>query len=177
MATKSELQSILKEKYGINKNISHALDKEQCERLIFVLEREPSTAKLVESFAEKNASLGQENKSLGSRRYQAEIQLQALKAEYAQLTTSTRTSEIQISEREKRLEQDKKDLEARIQRLMAENEKLTKANDELKKDNKALKNLVDQIKLRTVIELKQFLNLEDSEIRQALMKWFKRTIE
>lgn len=37
MPSKSELQTILKEKYGINKNISQSLALEDCENLLAVL--------------------------------------------------------------------------------------------------------------------------------------------
>jgi TusA-related sulfurtransferase len=54
MASKGQLQTILMEKYGINKNISAALNKEECEQIIEILDNEPITVKLIESFAEKN---------------------------------------------------------------------------------------------------------------------------
>ncbi|MCY7277360.1 MAG: hypothetical protein LH702_27420 [Phormidesmis sp. CAN_BIN44] len=66
-------------------------------------------------------------------------------------------------------------LEVRVKTLVSQNDELIKVNDELKKDNKALKNLVDRIRLKTAIDVKNLLNYEDSEIRRALAKWFKGT--
>lgn len=66
-------------------------------------------------------------------------------------------------------------LEVRVKTLVSQNEQLIKVNDELKKDNKALKNLVDRIRLKTAIDVKNLLRYEDSEIRRALAKWFKGT--
>ncbi|MFM6004193.1 MAG: hypothetical protein ACKPB7_13115, partial [Sphaerospermopsis kisseleviana] len=63
MVSKSQVQTVLKQKYGINKNISDVLDKEECERLLTILEDEPIAVKLIESFAEKNSSLGKNNAS------------------------------------------------------------------------------------------------------------------
>lgn len=48
-------------------------------------------------------------------------------------------------------------------------------NDQLKKDNKRLKNLVDAIRLKLAIDVESLLRYEDSEIRQALIRWFKGT--
>ncbi len=64
-------------------------------------------------------------------------------------------------------------LEDQIQNLMAQNQELIEVNNQLKKDNKNLKNLVDAIKLRLAIDVKNLLRYEDSEIRIALVKWFK----
>ncbi len=66
-------------------------------------------------------------------------------------------------------------LEAKVKALVSKNDELIKVNDELKKDNKALKNLVDRIRLKTAIDVKNLLKYEDSEIRRALAKWFKGT--
>jgi hypothetical protein len=48
-------------------------------------------------------------------------------------------------------------------------------NDQLKKDNKHLKNLVDAIRLKLNIDVESLLRYEDSEIRQALIRWLKGT--
>ncbi|WP_068819302.1 hypothetical protein [Phormidesmis priestleyi] len=66
-------------------------------------------------------------------------------------------------------------LEAKVKALASQNDELIKVNDGLKKDNKALKNLVDRIRLKTAIDVKNLLKYEDSEIRRALAKWFKGT--
>ena len=56
MTSKDELQTALKEKFGVNKNISQPLSKEECERLLNLLYSEASAAKLVSSYADKNSS-------------------------------------------------------------------------------------------------------------------------
>jgi hypothetical protein len=64
-------------------------------------------------------------------------------------------------------------LETQNSDLVAENSELVTVSDQLKADNKALKNLVDSIRLRLAIDVKQLMNYKDSEIRQALAKWYK----
>ncbi|MBD2460089.1 hypothetical protein H6G89_03430 [Oscillatoria sp. FACHB-1407] len=65
--------------------------------------------------------------------------------------------------------------EQQVIMLASEKQELVEVNDQLKKDNKALKNLIDQIKLKIAIDVKNLLRYEDSEIRRALAKWFKST--
>ena len=65
MPSKKELQTILREQYGNNKNISQALATEDCEQLLLMLQSQPSAVKLVNSFAEKNADLGKRNQHFG----------------------------------------------------------------------------------------------------------------
>jgi Rps23 Pro-64 3,4-dihydroxylase Tpa1-like proline 4-hydroxylase len=67
-------------------------------------------------------------------------------------------------------------LEVQVKKLISEKAELFQANEGLKKDNKALKNLVDEIKLKMAISTKQILKYEDSEIRQALVKFFSWTL-
>lgn len=69
--------------------------------------------------------------------------------------------------------QDQK-LKSQINLLSIKNNQLLKVNEELQKDNKALKTYVDQIRLKLSLDMKQFLKLEDSEIRRELIKWFSR---
>ena len=66
-------------------------------------------------------------------------------------------------------------LQSEVKVLASERVELVEVNDQLKKDNKVLKNLVDQIRLKLAIDVKTLLRYEDSEIRRALMKWFKST--
>ncbi len=81
----------------------------------------------------------------------------------------------QINQLEKEQKQEREKLEAKIQSLFSHNNELTVAYEELKKDNKNLKNIVDKIKLKLAIDVKNLLQYEDSEIRRALVKWFKGT--
>ena len=60
--------------------------------------------------------------------------------------------------------------------LIAKQEKLIKANHALQKDNKNLKNIVDAIKLRFTIETKHLLKLENSELKQGLIKLLHTTL-
>lgn len=170
MTSKAELQTTLKDRYGINKNISQTLTKEQCEQLLLVLETEPSAVRLVESFAEKNESLGRNNAYYGRIRSQAENQLQTLQIKYAQLEESLENSSDFSSEREQQLEQQNRELERKVREL-------TQVNDELKRDNKMLKNISDALRLRTLKDMKGMLRLEDGELRKALMKWIARNFE
>ncbi|MDM3855153.1 MAG: hypothetical protein PT120_09700 [Aphanizomenon gracile PMC649.10] len=132
MASKGQLQTILMEKYGINKNISAALNKEECEQIIDILDSEPITVKLIESFAEKNAGLRKNNASLGSRRYHAETKLSSLQSEYLELQESIKNIELLKSEsslRKQELQQETRKLEEDIKRITKENKNLkTKVN-------------------------------------------------
>lgn len=94
MASKDELQNILKAKFGINKNVSQSLSKEECEELLNLLFREPSAAKLVSSYADKNSSLGRNNATYARAKNQAERKFEALQVEYRQLEDSIQNIEV-----------------------------------------------------------------------------------
>lgn len=193
MASKSELQTILKEKYGINENISQDLNREECERLLALLGKDQSVVKLVGSFSQKNSSLWQNNANYGRMRSRAENKLESLKAEYRELEQSIETLEISKTELETRkrlLEQEREMLEAEARKLGSENaalaskvgvltsrnDELFDANEQLKKDNKDLKNIVDAIKFRLARDTKTLLQYEDNEIRKALIRLFRWTL-
>ncbi|MEO0706184.1 MAG: hypothetical protein AAF050_11035 [Cyanobacteria bacterium J06649_5] len=193
MPSKKELQTILREQYGINKNISQALATEDCEQLLVTLQSQPSAVKIVDSFAEKNADLGKRNQHFGRLRSNAEAKLRSLEADYQQLevqvadmerakdslidrkhliATETKDLEAEL----KRLQDEKQSLNSRVKLLTNENSELTDANTELKKDNKNLKNLVDQIRLRLAHDTKMLLQYEDNEIRKAMIRLFRWTL-
>ncbi|MEM9906686.1 MAG: hypothetical protein AAF921_16840 [Cyanobacteria bacterium P01_D01_bin.44] len=186
MPSKNELQTILKEQYGINKNISQPLATEDCEQIVATLQGQPSLVKLVDSFALKNADLGRNNRHFGQLRSQAEKKLSAVKAEYHQLENQIATLEHAkqtLTERRQTLETDIKQLTAQnqhldstVQGLTTQNDELIEANTQLKKDNKDLKNAVDQIRLRLARDTKMLLQYEDSEIRKALIRLFRWTL-
>lgn len=193
MASKNELQNALKEKFSINKNISHPLSKEECARLIDLLYSEPSAVKLVSSYADKNFSLGRNNATIGGARSRAEHKFEVLQAEYLHLEKSiefieqaktTLKSEKRILEEEQRkLEAEVQSLSSKnqfliskIQSLNTQNQELTTANTQLKKENKDLKNMVDQIRLRLARDTKMLLQYEDSEIRKAVIRLFRWTL-
>lgn len=73
------------------------------------------------------------------------------------------------------LRRDSKDLIEVNNQLKKDNKNLIEVNDQLKRDNKDLKNLVDAIKLKLAIDVRQLMQYENSEIRKALAKWFKST--
>lgn len=193
MVSKDKLQNDLKEKFGINKNISQVLSKEECARLLALLVQEPSAAKLVESYADKNFSLGRKNAQYSKARNQAEIKLEALRTEYLQLEQSIRTIEnakAQLEDRKQLLEAEQEKLETEVQNLssanqnlslkfqnlITQNDELITANTQLKKENKDLKNIVDQIRFRLARDTKELLKYEDSEIRKALIRLFRWTL-
>jgi chromosome segregation ATPase len=193
MATKDELQNILKEKYGVNKNISQALDRAQCERLLSLLEQEPSAAKLVESFTQKNSSLGRNNAYYSRMRNQAENKLENLKTEYQELEASIKSleeSKLSLEHKKTILEQEQERLETEIQSLSSRNitldnqvktlsthnTELLGANETLKKDNRRLKMLIDQIKLRLAQDTKELLQYEDNQLRKAIIRLFRWTL-
>ncbi|UJB72327.1 hypothetical protein HRE53_27435 (plasmid) [Acaryochloris sp. 'Moss Beach'] len=193
MPTKQDLQIQLKDRYGINKNISQPLSPEECDQLLSNLENQPSVLRLVKSFTDKNQLLGNSNRHFGQLRSHAEKKLHAVKADYEKL-------EQQITDIEKakqNLTQRKQEMEAEIQKTEEEikelfekntalklkvqtsttrNDELEAANEVLKKDNKDLKNIVDQIRLRLARDTKQLLEYEDSEIRKALIRLFRWTL-
>lgn len=79
----------------------------------------------------------------------------------------------ELSRVKEQIEKDKAELSKVNEKLEEDKIELSKVNEELKKDNKDLKNYVDAIKLRLAIDVNNFLRLEDSEIRKALIKWYK----
>lgn len=193
MASKDELQSKLKDQYGINKNISQALSREECETLLLLLDREPSAAKLVDAYARKNANLGSNNAVYARMRNQAERKLETLQAEYADLEASIQTlesSKTTLETLKKQLEQEQATLKDKIQTLSTENQtleskvgilttqndQLIEANDQLKRDNKALKNYIDAIKLRLAKDTKMLLQYEDNQLRKAVIRLFRWTL-
>jgi chromosome segregation ATPase len=186
MASKDQFQSVLKAKYGINKNISQALSKEECERLLDLLSLEPSAAKLVESFAVKNSSLGSNNAYYGRLKSKAEAELKSLQAEYQELETSISLIEadkLKLLDRKQQLEQEYAKLSTEVQQLStkvetlsSQNVELIGANEQLKKDNKALKTFVDAIKLRLARDTKELLQYEDSQLRKAIIRLFRWTL-
>jgi chromosome segregation ATPase len=193
MKSKGELQTQLKDQYGINKNVSQPLSRDECAALLESLSKDASVAKLIAAYADKNNDLGKKNATFGRARSQAENKLKTLRIEYDDLEASIATLENtnqSLATRKQQLESDRQALSREIQKITAENEalsntvtdltvrtdELTDANDQLKKDNKALKNTLDAIKLRLAKDVKQLLRYEDSEIRKALMKLFNSTL-
>ena len=193
MPSKSELQSALKEKYGINKNITQPLSTEECEQLLTLLHTQPSAVRLVGSFVAKNSDLSRTNRQFGQQRSQAEKRLNALQAEYQQLEKTVADFEARnrtLGDLKGQLSQEQQALEAEIKKLSDENASLSQemqalttqndelidANEQLKKDNKDLKNIVDQIRLRLARDAKMLLEYEDSEIRKALIRLFRWTL-
>ncbi len=193
MPSKSELQTILKEQYGINKNITQSLSLEDCENLLILLQNQASVGRLVESFIEKNNALSQNNRYYGQQRSQAEKRFEQLQAEHQQLKKAIDEQEKAnkllgnrktiLSEEHQALKSEidkltteNQGLSQKVQTLVTRNDELTEANDQLKRDNKELKNVVDQIRLRLARDTKMLLQYEDSEIRKALIRLFRWTL-
>lgn len=193
MAAKDELQNALKEKFGINKNISQPLSKQECERLLALLYSEPSTTKLVSSYADKNSSLKHNNATLGRARSHTEHKFEVLQAEHLQLEKSVASIEqakTALESKKRLLEEEQRKLEVEVQGLSSknqslaskvhtlttQNDELTVANTQLKKENKDLKNIVDQIRLRLARDTKMLLQYEDSELRKAVIRLFRWTL-
>lgn len=193
MATKDELQSKLKDRHNINKNISQTLSREECEMLLSILDREPTAAKLVDAYARKNNDLSNNNRLFGSQRSQAQRKLEDLKVEYEELEASIQTletSKLTLEARKLQLEQEQAKLQgdivslstennalnSRVGNLVTQNEALVDANDQLKRDNKALKNYIDAIKLRLAKDTKALLQYEDNQLRKAVIRLFRWTL-
>jgi len=193
MPSKDELQATLKEKYGINKNITQPLSQEDCESLLLLLHNKRSAVRLVESLVEKNDELAKKNRFFGQRRSQAEAKLEKLKAENQKLEHSIAEMEKAndaLGDRKSRLSTEQRELEEEIARLTTQNqqlnakvntlsshnEELLEANDELKRDNKELKNYVDQIRLRLARDMRTLLQYEDSELRNAMIRLLRWTL-
>ncbi|PSN14108.1 hypothetical protein C7293_13040 [filamentous cyanobacterium CCT1] len=193
MKSKSQLQTILKEDYGINKNVTQSLSLEDCEKLLILLSNHPSAEKLVESFIEKNNELSRNNRYYGQRRSQAEKKLQQLQAEYQKTQKSIveleeankellnrkgflSVEQQQLEAQIKTLEAQNQGLSSKVQTLTIKNDELIEANDLLKKDNKDLKNTVDQIRLKLAQDINALLQYEDSELRKAMIRLFRWTL-
>lgn len=86
--------------------------------------------------------------------------------DFAQLQAQLRT-----------LEDERDQILASKASLKSQMEKLTAANDLLMQDNRRLRNLVDQIRLQVTREMKGLLRYQDSEIRQAVVRLFQKTVE
>jgi chromosome segregation ATPase len=151
MKSKGELQTQLKDQYGINKNVSQPLSRDECAALLESLSKDASVAKLIAAYADKNNDLGKKNATFGRARSQAESKLQTLQTEYDDLEASIANLENtnqSLATRKQQLESDRQALSREIQKITAENEalsstvtdltvrtdELTDANDQLKKD-------------------------------------------
>ena len=119
----------------------------------------------VNSLAFENSELSQVNENLKKDK----IELIKVKEELGK-------DKNELARIKEELEKDKTELSKVNSQLKKDKTELSKVNEELKKDNKDLKNILDAIKLRLAIDLKNLLRYEDSEIRKALIKWYKSTL-
>jgi chromosome segregation ATPase len=124
MASKKELQAILKDRYSVNIGISEVLTVIECQRLMTLLDSEPSAVKLVESFVDKNIDLGNRSRQFGKQREQAQKRFETAQAEYAALH--------QIEGSNQALEQRKQELEKEAA-LAMQNLERSRANLEQQK--------------------------------------------
>jgi len=200
MPSKKELQTILSEEYGINKNISQPLTSDDCERLLQLLRHQPVAQKLAESYALRNLELSNRNRHFGQLRFHAEKKLSVLKQEHEEIeraianlesmNTDLENSKQELETRKRQLiaEQNKLDaeikklaernkiLDSEVKNLTTVNDELVEANTQLKKDNKDLKNIVDQIRLRLAKDMNELLQYEDNQIRRAMIRLFRWTL-
>lgn len=163
MLSKDELQNALKEKFGINKNISQPLNKEECEKLLHLLTREPSAAKLISSYADKNSNLGHNNATFGRARSRAEDKLADLQERHLQLKEYTAS----IEQANKTLESKKKDLEDKQKQLEFKVQNLSSKNQSL---NSQLQSLISQNN-----ELEKTNIKLNNELIEANIKWQQQT--
>lgn len=69
------------------------------------------------------------------------------------------------------------ELEKQVKELKGKISKLIQTNDILKKDNRNLKNIVDEIRFKLTVEIKDIFKLNNIlEIRKSLMKLLKSTL-
>lgn len=68
------------------------------------------------------------------------------------------------------------DNQEEIKELKTKVSELVKANDLLKKDNKAMKDIVDEIRFKLTVGIKNVLILPDSQIKKGLIKLLKATL-
>jgi chromosome segregation ATPase len=193
MQSKSDLQTILKDRYGINKNVTQALSRDECEQLLILLNDKPAARNLVAAFIQKNHELSNNNRALGKRRENATKKLEQLTREYQRLEASIAKQEeknetlaqrkvllakeeAELQQKIEELTQRNQRLESRVQTLTTHNDELVDANERLQKDNKALKNILDQIRLRLARDIDELLRYEDSELRKAMIRLLKWTL-
>jgi regulator of replication initiation timing len=202
MAVKAELQDILKERYGINKNISQPLSPLECQQLITLLSSETGVAKVVESFIDKNKELTTKNQQLGKRVVKAEkgVAVEKGKVEFEQERVEVLKNELKLARMELQnrqggvnpiqdssqessiengvpmLTERLKMLEREMTVLTSDNKKLVEVNDDLKKDNNEMKNIVDAIRLRFSLEVEQVLKSDNSGIRRAITQMYKSVL-
>lgn len=141
MVSKDELQNALKEKFGINKNISQPLNKEECEKLIDLLYREPSAAKLISSYADKNSSLGRNNAAIGGARSRVERKFEDLQETHLELKEYTEFIEQAnktLETKKQNLENKQKELETKVQGLSSNNQSLNSKIQSLTSQNNEL---------------------------------------
>ena len=193
MQSKPDLQTILKDRYGINKNVTQSLNRDECEQLLTLLSNKPAARNLVAVFIQKNHELSNNNRTLGKRRENAARKLEQLTQEYQHLESSIAKQEeqnevlsqrkillakeeIELQQKIEMIAQQNQNLESKVQILTTRNDELVDANEKLQKDNKALKNIVDQIRLRLARDIDELLRYEDSELRKAMIRLLKWTL-
>lgn len=193
MASKTDLQDILKDQYGINKNITQSLSQDECDQLLELLSNTPSVDRLVAAFVQKNNELSVNNRTYGLQRSNAQKRLDHLVKDYQKLEDTIAKQEKKnksLAEQEELLKREQAELQKRIaglaqqnqglaskvQTLTTLNDNLIDANEKLQKENKDLKNIVDQIRLRLARDIDELLRYEDSELRKAMIRLFRWTL-
>jgi chromosome segregation ATPase len=169
MVAKAELQARLKERYGINKNISQDLSDVECQRLVTLLDSESSALKLVDAFIAKNRELTTNNQQYGKQRRQAEDRYAIAQAQYESLQESIAN----LENSNDGLVQLKQELEAQAQREMTDLEQkkvaLAAQKQQLEKDAKLLEQQVATLQTRSqnLEQQVQALGAEKQELAKA----------
>jgi chromosome segregation ATPase len=138
MASKDELQTILRDRYSVNKNISQVLTATECQHLMTLLDSEPSAVKLVESFVDKNVDLGNRSRQFGREREQAQKRLEKAQSEYAALQSSIHQIEGSNHELEQRKQQLEKEAALAMQDLERSKANLEQQKLKLEQESQAL---------------------------------------
>lgn len=193
MVSKTDLQDILKDQYGINKNITQSLSQDECDQLLELLNNTSSVDKLVAAFVQKNNELSVNNRTFGQQRSNAQKRLERLVKDYQKLEDAIAKQEEKnksLAQQERKLGEEEAELQQKInelnqknqslalkvQTLTTRNDELVGVNDQLKRENKDLKNIVDQIRLRLARDVDELLRYEDSELRKAMIRLFRWTL-
>lgn len=198
--TKQELQGILKDRYGINKEISKSLSVDECRCFITLLSSDASAIKIVNALIAKNRELAVNNQQLG-RRYSKELEKKEEELKKEKEKAQLLQNELQLARMENNgqngtanqennpsqgrgilenriatLAAQAEALEKQMTSLAGDNQKLVEVNDDLKKDNRDMKNIVDAIRLRFSLEIEQIMEQDDAQLRQAILKMYQSVL-
>ena len=111
---------MLKEQYGVNKNISRSLSAQECSQLLVLLQSQPSAVRLIESFSSKNDELSKNNRHFGQLRGRAEKKLETERAQYNQTISQLQVEQAQFEQQISLMHQERAQLNAQLLQLEAD---------------------------------------------------------